>query len=130
MSMSESRQRPKDRASRAAYGRLGIAGKCLVEDESAFKEDAGIFPYFLRPGAPRIILGGGYALVFPFLGLRDGARTIVGSFLRMAPQYPKGMHADENRPRSRSCPGQRGGVLSRHDEHIHSAESLRQEPVG
>ena len=80
-----------------AVGTLGTAGKCLLEDESAFGETTSDFPHFLRPNAPRVALGGGYAVVFPFLGVRDGARTLVASFLRMAPQYPKGIHADENR---------------------------------
>jgi hypothetical protein len=78
-------------------GVLGTAGKPLLEDESAFGENAGEYPHFLRPGAPRVALGGGYAVVFPYLGVRDSRRTLVGSFLRMAPQYPKGLSADENR---------------------------------
>lgn len=81
----------------ASAGILGAVGKVMIEDESAFAEHAGDFPHFLQPGAPRVTLGGGYAVVFPFLGLRDTRRTVVGSFLRMAPQHPKGLHADEGR---------------------------------
>jgi len=80
-----------------ALGTLVNAGITLLEDESAFAENAGEYPHFLRPDAPRMRLGGGYAQVYPFLGVRDDRRALVASFLRMAPQYPKGIHADENR---------------------------------
>jgi len=32
--------------------------------------------------APRVAIGGGYGLVFPYLGVRDSKRTIVASILR------------------------------------------------
>ncbi|MHB9105585.1 MAG: RIFT barrel domain-containing protein [Armatimonadota bacterium] len=78
-------------------GFLGAVGKPVIEDEAAFAEDAAAFPHFLKPGAPRVALGGGYAVVYPFLGLHDERRTLVASILRMAPQHPKGLSADENR---------------------------------
>lgn len=78
-------------------GKLGAVGKVLLEDEAAFEENTAAFPHFLRPGAPRVALGGGYAVVYPFLGVRDERRSLVASILRMAPQHPKAMHADENR---------------------------------
>jgi hypothetical protein len=81
----------------SAAGILGAVGKVMIEDEAAFGENAGEFPHFLRPGAPRVAIGGGYAVVFPFIGLRDEKATLVGSFLRMGPQHPKGITADENR---------------------------------
>lgn len=87
----------QDPCSEGATGVLGTVGKVLLEDESAFQENAGEYPHFLRPGAPRVAIGGGYAVVFPFLGVRDEKRAFVGSFLRMGPQHPKGMTADENR---------------------------------
>ena len=78
-------------------GVLGIVGKTLIEDEAAFCENVGEFPHFLKPGAPRVALGGGYGLVYPYLGVRDANHTIVASFLRMGPQHPKAMSSDENR---------------------------------
>lgn len=78
-------------------GQLGTVGKCLIEDEAAFAERVGDFPHFLKPGAPRVVLGGGYAVVYPFLGVRDGRGTLVASILRMGAQHPKALHADENR---------------------------------
>jgi hypothetical protein len=87
----------QDPRSDSAIGVLGTVGKVLLEDEAAFQENSGEFPHFLRPGAPRVAIGGGYAVVFPFLGVRDGKRTVVGSFLRMGPQHPKSVTADENR---------------------------------
>jgi hypothetical protein len=80
-----------------AIGSLGTVGKSLIEDEGAFKEDVGSFPHFIKPGAPRVVLGGGYGLVFPYLGVNDGKRTIVASILRMNAQHPKAMTSDENR---------------------------------
>jgi len=79
-----------------ATGIFGTAGKCVIEDESAFLEDFGSFPHFLKPDAPRVMLGGGYSVVYPFLGIRDSARTAVVSFLRMCPQHPKAIRSDEN----------------------------------
>ena len=73
------------------------AGTVVLEDESAFAENTAGFPHFLRPGAPRLVLGGGYGVVYPFLGLADERGTVVASFLRMSPQYPKGVAADEDR---------------------------------
>jgi len=81
----------------ANAGILGAVGKVMIRDESAFAENAHEFPHFLKPGAPRVAIGGGYAVVFPFIGVRDERSTLVGSFLRMAPQHPKGIRADENR---------------------------------
>jgi len=86
-----------DGQSAANAGILGAVGKPVVEDEAAFAEDVASFPHFLKPGAPRVTLGGGYAVVYPFLGLRDEKSTLVSSILRMAPQHPKGISADENR---------------------------------
>lgn len=80
-----------------ATGAFGTVGKCLIEDESAFQEDFGSFPHFLKPDAPRVVLGGGYSVVYPFLGIRDASRTTVVSFLRMCPQHPKAIRSDENR---------------------------------
>ncbi len=80
-----------------AVGSLGTVGKSLIEDESAFKEDVGSFPHFIKPGAPRVVLGGGYGLVFPYLGVNDDKRTIVASVLRMNAQHPKAISSDENR---------------------------------
>src|SRR6185503_5898018 len=57
----------QDPRSEGAVGVLGTVGKVLLEDESAFGENAGEYPHFLRPGAPRVAIGGGYAVVFPFL---------------------------------------------------------------
>lgn len=84
----------------AAVGQVGIhgtVGKVLLEDESAFGEVVDEFPHFLQPGAPRVAVGGGYAVTFPFLGMGDDKATLVASFLRMGPQHPKGIDADENR---------------------------------
>ena len=50
-----------------ALGTLVNVGIPLLEDESAFAENAGEYPHFLRPDAPRMLLGGGYAMVYPFL---------------------------------------------------------------
>lgn len=83
-----------------AIGQTGIhgtIGKPLLEDESTFQEDSAVYPHFLRPGAPRVALSGGYALTFPFIGLHGDSQTLVASFLRMGPQHPKGIAADENR---------------------------------
>lgn len=87
----------EDPLSKLTPGIHGTVGKVLIEDEAAFEENAGEFPHFLRPGSHRVAIGGGYAVVFPFLGVRDDRRTIVGSFLRMGPQHPKGISSDENR---------------------------------
>lgn len=78
-------------------GKFGTVGKVILEDEGAFQEEVGRFPHFLHPQAPRVMLGGGYAVVYPFLGVRDSRRTAVVSFLRMAAQHPKALRADENR---------------------------------
>ena len=78
-------------------GKFGTVGKVVIEDEGAFQEDAGAFPHFLKPDAPRVVLGGGYAVVFPFIGVRDETRSAVASILRMAPQHAKAIAADENR---------------------------------
>ena len=87
----------QDANSTGAVGILGTVGKSLIEDEGAFKEDVAAFPHFLKPGAPRVAIGGGYGLVFPFMGVRDSKRTIVASILRANAQHPKATAADENR---------------------------------
>lgn len=87
----------QDAHSAGAVGVLGTVGKSLIEDEASFKEDVASFPHFLKPGAPRVAIGGGYGLVFPYLGVRDSKRTIVASILRANAQHPKGLSADENK---------------------------------
>jgi hypothetical protein len=81
----------------ALAGVYGTVGRPLLEDEAALGENTAEYPHFLAPDAPRVRLSGGYAVLFPYLGVRDKQRTAVASILRMAPQHPKALSAAENR---------------------------------
>lgn len=84
-----------DALAQSRYGRHDD-GLIVIRNLNNLRENLSEYPHYLRPGNPRTDQTGGLRAVYPYVAVQGEGGSLIGFFLRMAFNYPKGLRCDRN----------------------------------